>query len=291
MYLAHWGLSSEPFSGHRDPAVFVATPTHVEALARLHFLADHRRALGLLAGPAGSGKTLINELFGRRLRAAGALVAVVSLRGLDDTELLAEVATGLGLNPDPADSPRRLWRSVAERMVACRFERRGCLLLLDDADGCYASGRRVVERLLDLDIAPDARQMVILSGQEIELRSFGRELLERAELRIDLHPLAEADAAQYISERLRRVGGDRQTFEPAAAAALWHLSSGLPRRINQLAELCLIAGAAADVRTVDEALVRNVFEGMRPFVPPSESYEHQAANDEAWTSEIGAACD
>ena len=62
MYQAHWNLQETPFSGRNPKARFFASPTHDEALARLHFLVDERRRLGLLLGPAGSGKTLVLEL-------------------------------------------------------------------------------------------------------------------------------------------------------------------------------------------------------------------------------------
>jgi type II secretory pathway predicted ATPase ExeA len=56
MYQAHWGLQKSPFRGDLDPKSFFPSPTHEEALARLNFLAEEHHRLGLLFGPAGSGK-------------------------------------------------------------------------------------------------------------------------------------------------------------------------------------------------------------------------------------------
>ncbi len=50
MYQQYWGLRESPFRGNLDVALFFATPNHDEALARLHFLVDGRRHLGLVAG-------------------------------------------------------------------------------------------------------------------------------------------------------------------------------------------------------------------------------------------------
>ncbi len=59
MYETHWGLDVSPFRGLADPRFFYCSPTHDEALARLTFLVENRRRLGLLLGEPGSGKTLV----------------------------------------------------------------------------------------------------------------------------------------------------------------------------------------------------------------------------------------
>ena len=76
MYESHWGLRESPFRGLADPRYFYCSPTHDEALARLSFLVENHRRLGLLLGVPGNGKTLLLNVFGRQLRASGCQVAV-----------------------------------------------------------------------------------------------------------------------------------------------------------------------------------------------------------------------
>jgi len=83
MYLAHWGLSRSPFGGHLDPALFLASASHEEALARLLFLVDHRRRLGLLLGGRGSGKSTVLEVLASRLRKSGVEVVTAGLLGME----------------------------------------------------------------------------------------------------------------------------------------------------------------------------------------------------------------
>ena len=82
MYQTHWELDESPFRGALDPQSFCQSPTHEEALARLHFLVDHHRRLGLLMGPPGSGKSLMLEFFADQLRRGGRPAARVDLLGI-----------------------------------------------------------------------------------------------------------------------------------------------------------------------------------------------------------------
>ena len=122
MYRQYWGLRESPFRGALDPRLFFPSPTHEEALARLHFLVDERRRLGLLLGLPGTGKSLTLEVFARRLRRAGAQVANINLLGIEIHEFLWLVAAELGANPDRRDDPFRLWRSVLDRLVENRYQ-------------------------------------------------------------------------------------------------------------------------------------------------------------------------
>ena len=56
MYQAYWGLVESPFRGGLDPRFYHEGPTQEEAIARLHFLVDGGRPLGLLLGSTGCGK-------------------------------------------------------------------------------------------------------------------------------------------------------------------------------------------------------------------------------------------
>src|SRR5215213_7697021 len=113
MFLSHWGLKESPFRGGIDPRYFFQGPTHEEALARLHFLADERRAVGLVLGAAGMGKSLLLEVFARQLRAGGRQVAKVNLIGLGPQELIWQVAAQLGVNPVGQPSLGQLWQALS----------------------------------------------------------------------------------------------------------------------------------------------------------------------------------
>ena len=92
MYQVHWGLKESPFPGWIDPDYFYASSVYQEALARLQFLAKHRRRLGLLVGEHGCGKSMLFQVLARELKQQGCQVAITNLLGVDQGEFLAEEA-------------------------------------------------------------------------------------------------------------------------------------------------------------------------------------------------------
>ena len=83
MYRDHWGLREAPFRGSLDPRSFYQTPNAEEALARLHFLVEEHRRVGVCFGPPGGGKSMLTALdspFALSARARGEAEVQVSLR-------------------------------------------------------------------------------------------------------------------------------------------------------------------------------------------------------------------
>jgi len=259
MYQSHWGLQESPFRGGLDAQDFYLAPTHEEALARLHFLVEERRRLGLLLGEAGSGKSLVFEVVAEQLQQGNRCVAQVGMVGVTAQEFLWQLAAALGLNPPPAIELARLWRVLVDRVVENRLLRIGTVILLDDADEAGSDVLAQVARLAQCDPLPEANLTVVLSAQSGRLGRLGLRLLELAELRIDLDPWEPADTFAYVRGALARAGASSGVFGDEGLARLHELAGGLPRRVKQLADLALLAGAGSQLRQIDAETLDSVF--------------------------------
>ena len=262
MYETHWGLRESPFRALADPRFFYCSPTHEEALARLQFLVDNRRPLGLLLGTGGSGKTLVLEVFAQQLKAAGCQVASLNLQSLDSYEFLWELATQLGRNPPANNTPFQLWRSIADRFIENRYQQLSTIVLLDDADDVSSEVRHHVTRLLRHDASPDAPVTVVMAANPDRLKRIGPRLLELAELRIELETWDPDDIWQFLQASLALAGTDQIVFDPRTVARLHELTRGIPRRISHLAELALLAGAGRQLPQIDAATIDSVYEEL-----------------------------
>jgi type II secretory pathway predicted ATPase ExeA len=262
MFRKHWKLRESPFRGTLDWRRFFRSPIHEEALARLQFLAEERRRLGLLLGPTGCGKSLILEVFARGLRRSGVQVANVNLLGVDLHEFLWLTAAELGINPDRRADLFQLWRSVLDRLAENRYQQLDTVLLLDDADEAPAAVLDHVVRLAQADNVAGGRLTIVLTATTAPASSAVRlspRLLELADLRIDLDAWEPADTVQFVAAALAQAGSTEPIFTTEALHHLHDLTSGIPRRVAQLANLALLAGAGREVEQIDVDTVDSVY--------------------------------
>ena len=59
MYESYWQLRQKPFENNGRPAVLFPGESHQAALLKLRYAVENRRGGALLAGAAGTGKTLL----------------------------------------------------------------------------------------------------------------------------------------------------------------------------------------------------------------------------------------
>ena len=267
MYQQYWGFRDSPFRGGLDVARFFATANHDEALARLHFLLEARRHLGLVSGQFGVGKSLLLEVFAQRVYHEAGEVARVSLLGSDTHEVLWTLAAQFGLNPASADSAFVLWRSLADFLIQSVYENRQLLIVCDDADAARRETLDLVQRLVQFDAHRRGRLTMILAASDTGLGRLPLSLLELAELAITVEPWEAADTIRYVDFALRQAGCQRTVFTAAAVQRLHELASGIPLRIKQLADLALLAGAGLELRQIDADTVSDACQELGVIVP------------------------
>lgn len=259
MYRSHWGLRDSAFRNGLDPRRYFPAAGHEEVLARLHFLVEHRWRLGLLSGDAGTGKSFVLQIFAESLRRRGMAVAQVNLRGIDPHEFLWRLAASVGLNPDAGVTPFELWQQLDDQLTAFRYQQRTTVVIFDSFDAAAPGVLALVSRLAHTEELPGLRLSLVIAGREHQRAQLSRDLLQVVDLRIDLSPWTDAETTQYTQQALLRAGSSQPIFTESGLARLYELSHGIPRRVNQLAELALLAGAGQELDSIDAETVESVF--------------------------------
>jgi len=262
MYQSYWGIDQSPFSGRFDPRFFFESPTHEEALARLNFLVEQQRRMGLLLGPAGSGKSFLLDVFAAAMRRQHRAVVRLALPGREPLEVLGELLGRLGRPAAPDRGLPYLWRRLSDSLAEQRFQRTPVVLLLDDAARAEPEVLALLERLSRYDLSPQTQLTIVLSCEPEGLGALGRRLLDLVELRIELEPWESATASDYLQTALSRAGRRQPLFDSAAMERIHQLSGGIPRRVAQLADLALLAGAGSDADRVSAETIDAVHQEL-----------------------------
>lgn len=266
MYLKHWGLERSPFANASEAGVFYEGDSLSEAQARLRFVVGQVQRVAILVGMRGVGKSLAARRFAARCRREGRPVATAGLAGLSPRELLWQIAAQWSLAPRPTEDAIALFRRIAEFSATARLRNASALLLLDDAEQAGPDVRAQLLRLLALGGGSPWLTLVLTSSPEAVGR-IGEELLDAVDLRIDLEPWSESETVGYVQHALVEAGCERPAFADEALSALFHLSDGVPRRVNRLADQSLLGAAAEGLEQVTAAVVEAAHDAVGWMTP------------------------
>ncbi len=253
--LVHWGLDRWPFRSAPKVNQLYPTAAFAEALARIEYLVDGRRRLGVLLGEQGVGKSLLLQAAARQLGRQGRAVVLVDATGITSRELAWQVAGGFGAAPNEDADVQRLWRLIADRVVENRLQQVHTVLLVDEAGLAGPDVLTQLTRLTRLDASPAARWTMVLAAAPEQTSLWSRALRDLVDLRIDLVAWNAEDTIGYVQMALVEAGRTEPLFDDEALSTLHSLTRGVPRQVARLADFALLAGAGAGITSIDAATV------------------------------------
>jgi general secretion pathway protein A len=267
MYLEHWQLASPPFESIVDRSGFYPCELHEAALLKLRYATEHQRGAVLLAGPGGSGKTMLVHLLREELDARFTPFVHVVFPQMSSRDLLVYLAEQLGA--PPADPPRH---TIEESVRRIQFtlehnagRERHAVVAIDEAQLLEDCGALETLRLL-LNFEADGRPALtlLLVGDTNLVSAVGRlpSLEERVSVKTLLRAFTAKETAAYVRHRLRAAGATSDVFTPDAVDTLHELSHGLARQINRLADLALLVGYADRLPEISARQVEAVSEEL-----------------------------
>jgi general secretion pathway protein A len=273
-FFSFFGLRENPFRGNPDPRYLFRNRRVLQALNELELGLQSGKALIVLTGEAGTGKTtLINHLLAS-LRMQGVPVAFIFNSHLDINNLFDFMLADYGVKYNPGQNPNLrmlLNKCLLENHQAGRTP----VLIVDEAQGLAAPVLEEIRMLLNLEAGGEALVRIVLAGQsELDSklnRPEFRQLRQRIMLRCKTAPLSAEETHGYIRQRLSVAGSpDGAAFGSAAMDAIHFYSGGIPRVMNLLSEHSLINAYSDGVRPVTPEIVEDVarefrFDDFRPL--------------------------
>jgi len=270
MYKAFFNLTRNPFDLTPDPACFVPTKWHNEALAALYYGIRRHKGFVVLTGEVGTGKTLLLRcLIGLLKESKDVAYAYLFNGRLSSTEFLQYIVSDFGL-PVSGKNKSDLLFDLGRFLVLRGSRKMTTVLIIDEAHHLSADILEEVRLLSNLETDDDKLLQIVLVGQpelDEKLDSVGlRQLKQRIAVRTQLRSLDANEANRYIHQRLQIASGNMCSdplFSAQTTAAVYRHSRGLPRLINTICENALITAYARRLPNVPPDVIEDVAKEFR----------------------------
>jgi general secretion pathway protein A len=263
MYLEYWGLERFPFENVPDPEFMYYSAEHEEALARLLYGAQGNKGIVMITGEVGSGKTTLSKAFMRQINNGKFDVGLMANPTFEPMDFLKEILHQFGI-PADTDSKSDILDLLNERMLENMMQDKITLLIIDEAQLIFRDTFEEIRLLLNFQLNDRFLLTLVLFGQP-ELRGIVKgvkQLNQRIAIRYHLNPLSFDETVQYIDFRVRTAGSTRDIFDQQAVDEIFKYSEGIPRLINNVCDMSLLAGFIAKTQIVDQLIVKKVIKDL-----------------------------
>jgi len=263
MYQQFYGLQELPFELTPNPKCLFMTRRHREALSNLQYGLFSAKAITVLIGEAGTGKTTLLHTALESPPCRNVSCVYLNNPALTRAEFVEILSQRFNLGPHVSESKARLLEELENVLRERRARGQITALVIDEAQSLSRELLEEIRLLANIETATEKLLPLVLAGQP-ELRDRLnepglRQLKQRVALRCEIMPFSQEETAAYIAHRLRTAGGDASKLFTREAVMLVHLKSGgIPRVINVMFDNALVTGYGLERRPVDRDIVAEV---------------------------------
>lgn len=268
MYEAFYDLRESPFELTPDPRFLHLTPRHLEALSNLQYGLSSAKAVTLLIGEAGTGKTTLLRAALESERCHDVRAFHLTNPALTRHEFIEMLARGFALSPAAACSKVALLNELESLLRERRAEGEVTALVVDEAQTLSDELLEEIRLLANIESASEKLLPLVLVGQpelgsRLEQANL-RQLKQRVSLRCEVSAFSLTETAAYIVKRIATAGGvAERLFTREAVMAIHERSRGIPRTINVICDNALVTGMALGRQPVDRGIVLEVVKDFR----------------------------
>ena len=260
MYTQFFGLTKAPFSLTPDQDFLYLSEQHKDALSSLKYGILQQSGFSVLTGEIGSGKStllrnLVNDLD------STCEVGVITNTHASFGHLLEWVLCAFNLK-NVADSEAERYQQFCGFIAKQKLKNRRAVLVIDEAQNLAISTLEELRLLSNLNDGQETTLQIILCGQTELLKKLNdpelTQFAQRIAIEYHLNPLNHEETARYIAHRLKVAGAQSGIFSPQALLAVYQHSGGIPRVINNIADMAMVFAFANDSKVEYETVMEVV---------------------------------
>ena len=268
MYQEFFGLRELPFELTANTRFLFLTAKQREALSILQYGLMSAKALTLLVGDAGTGKTTLIQAALESERCQNVHCIYLNNPMLSAADFVVLLARRFQLGDEAAVSKVVLLERLEAKLRESRRAGEITALVVDEAQSLTTDLLEEVRLLANIETSAEKLLPLVLAGQpelaeRLEQPNL-RQLKQRVALRCELEPFELGDTAAYIAGRIHTAGGTpAEMFTQEAVRLIHDRSRGIPRTINVICDNALVSAMASGHRRVERAMINEVCRDLR----------------------------
>ncbi len=273
MYEKFFALSERPFAV--PPLAKRYYPATAIDLARqtLARVVERAEGIGLLTGPAGTGKSLLCQVLAEQIQSQLEVVLLSSGRFSTRRSLLQAILFELKL-PYREMEEGDLRLSLIDHLTPhAENPGNGLLLIVDEA---HALPMRLMEELrLITNLVRNGQsrvRLILAGGPQLEERFASPKMAsfnQRVAARCYLESFDKAQTTAYVRSQIQQVQGDAdRIFTSEALEAVYNATDGIPRLVNQLCDHALLLAFAGGKRQLAAAGIEEAWSDLQQLPTP-----------------------
>jgi type II secretory pathway predicted ATPase ExeA len=285
-------MAHRPFASAPAAAAYVRTATHQAALENLVRCVERAEGVGLIVGPAGSGKSLLLNLLAAGFRGKFHVAMLNSSQLCTRKALLQSILFELRLPYREMDEGE-LRLSLLQHLMPREGEddSLGLLLLIDEAHSLPLRLLEEIRQLTNLMHGGQPRVRLVLAGNASMEERLGSPKLtsfqQRLATRCYLHPLKREETLHYVREQVRQNPRIECRFGDDALEAIFTATDGIPRLINQLCDHALVLAALGGHSHLDAHGIEEAWSDLQQLPLPWSEKAAPAVDSGASIIEFG----
>ena len=280
MELSDTGLHAQPFRTHGKPLALLSYAAHRSAIEFLEKIYAAKDGLGVLQGPALSGKSTVAEQFLDSLDSEVS-TAIVDGEDLDTGALLGAMLSQFGYKLE-LTSTNELTSMLRVFTMQQTVAGHPPVLIVENTHAMKACALQALCQLADCKAdRQSALRIVLMSDRSIENMLDAPSMACVSKRVSGTHlvgPMTALETRDYLHKKLSAAGADdpADIFPDTACADLFSASNGWPGVVDRLA---LLAFAKAETCPVSNRHIERL--ALNAEVPPAPTAVHDNVDDDA----------
>lgn len=272
MYETYFGLSHRPFAAVPRVEHFFAGAKIEAARQTLARCMERGEGVGVIVGPAGTGKSLLCQMLAEQFKTS-LRVVLLCRNGLTTRRALMQaILYDLG-QPYRGLDEGELRLALIDFVTRNDRCPRGMLLVVDEAERLPVRLLDEIRALTNLAADGQPRVRLLLSGGAAleerlaspKLESFSQRIVARCYL----EGFNRTETEQFIRAQMAAAGGSADgIFSTEACEAVYRATDGVPRLVNQLCDHSLLLACAASQPRIEAACVEEAWADLQQLPTP-----------------------